>query len=94
MANKNFNNIRLLISQIFNYFSERTRENLVHPVLAAGVVEEPVEGGGREHEDEVFGRLDVFQQMRVELARVEAVHVDEHFVAAELEQHLDQAGQL
>jgi hypothetical protein len=32
--------------------------------------------------------------MRVELARVEAVHVDEHFVAAELEQHLDQAGQL
>ena len=50
------------------------------PVVAVVVVEQAVQRVRREHQDEVLGGLDVLEQVRVELARVQLVHVNEHLM--------------
>lgn len=51
---------------------------LVDPVLAVAVVQQPVQRVGRQDENEVLRRLNVLEQMGVELSRVQLVHVNEH----------------
>lgn len=77
------------------------------PVLLVVVVQETVHRARGEDEDEVLGRLDVLQQGQVEFSGVEAVDINEHLnsgleqdsrganlVAFELEEDLDEGGQL
>jgi hypothetical protein len=43
---------------------------------------------GSEDKDEVLGCLNILQQMRVKFARIKFVHIDEDFIATELEKNL------
>lgn len=65
-----------------------TNNLLVHPVLAVGVVEAAVEGVGGEHQQEVPRLPDGAEQVVVELARLEPLHVDERAEPAQLHVHL------
>ena len=58
---------------------------LVDPVLLLVVVLAPVHGAGRADEDEVSGRADRLEEVVVELAGLQAGHVEKHGVVPQLQ---------
>ena len=74
--------------------AEGTGNLLVDPVLLLVISFASVKRIGRADENEVFALLNALQQVVVKLARLQALHVEEHCVVFQLQMDFQQRCQL
>lgn len=64
---------------------------LVHPVLAVMVLHALVQCPGRQHQHKVAGTHDTLDELVLELACFQLLHIDEDIEAVQLQVHLQEA---